>query len=188
LKNHEGTKTQSKTEFEQELAEATEVHSGDPLRYLRSLLFKKAFVFLPFLVSWCLCGKQLASSAVVVMKLNLTKTSTSTRLVFAAFGLGFLCIAPKLLAEETAPEATVASAEEARILERIEHNWRARQERVKSFHFAMSTRITIPKEFFKQHRQENGRTEFKDEHYETPRNQLFDLLRETGSPSGKEAK
>ncbi len=37
----------------------------------------------------------------------------------------------------------------------------------------MSTRITIPKEFFKQHRRENGRTEFKDEHYETPRHELW---------------
>jgi hypothetical protein len=90
-----------------------------------------------------------------------------------AFGLGLLLFAPKLLAEEPGPEPTVASAEESRVLERIENNWRARQERVKSFHFVTSARVTIPKEFFKEHRQENGRTEFKDEHYETPRHQLW---------------
>ena len=95
------------------------------------------------------------------------------RLIFVAFGLALLLFPPKLLADGPTPEPAVASAEESRILERIEHNWRARQERVKSFHFVTSTRVTIPKEFFKEHRQENGRTEFTDEHYETPRNQLW---------------
>jgi hypothetical protein len=81
----------------------------------------------------------------------------------------FLLFAQQLRAEEPA----VASAEETLILARIEKNWRARQARMKSFHFVQNTRITMSKEFFKEHRQENGRTEFKDEHYETPRHQLW---------------
>jgi hypothetical protein len=85
----------------------------------------------------------------------------------------FFPSARSLRAEEPNSEPAVAPAEEHRVLQRIDRNWRARQERVKSFHFVMSTRITIPKEFFKEHRQENGRTEFQDEHYETPRNQLW---------------
>jgi len=107
------------------------------------------------------------------MKSNLMRTSTFARFIFVAFGLGLLLFPPKLPAGKSASEPAGASAEESRVLERIEHSWRARQERVNSFHFVMSTRITIPKEFFKQHRQENGRTEFKDEHYETPRHQLW---------------
>jgi hypothetical protein len=85
----------------------------------------------------------------------------------------FLLFTQESLADEPASQPAATSAEDSQVLQRIEHNWRARQERVKSFHFVTSTRVTIPKEFFKQHRQENGRTEFKDEHYETPRNQLW---------------
>jgi len=85
----------------------------------------------------------------------------------------FFPSARSLRAEAPNSEPAVAAAEESRVLQQIERNWRARQERVKSFHFVTSARVTIPKEFFKEHRQENGRTEFKDEHYETPRHQLW---------------
>jgi hypothetical protein len=85
----------------------------------------------------------------------------------------FFPSARSLRAEEPNSEPAVAAAEESRVLQQIERNWRARQERVKSFHFVTSARVTIPKEFFKEHRQENGRTEFKDEHYDTPRHQLW---------------
>jgi hypothetical protein len=81
----------------------------------------------------------------------------------------FLLSVQTLLAGEQA----LASVEESRVLERIENNWRARQQRVKLFHFVSSTRVTIPKEFFKEHRGESGRTEVRDEHYDTPRHQLW---------------
>ncbi len=67
-------------------------------------------------------------------------------------------------AEEPDRSAKHETSKESAVLKRILANWRARQERVKSFHFVMDRRLTIPKEYFAEHRGENGRTEFHDEH------------------------
>ena len=79
----------------------------------------------------------------------------------------------RLRAKLLAGEPGLISAEDSRVLERIENNWRARQGRVTSFHFVWTTRVTMSKEFLREHRGENGRTEFQDERYETPRHQLW---------------
>ncbi|HEX4071887.1 MAG TPA: hypothetical protein VHX68_11975 [Planctomycetaceae bacterium] len=65
------------------------------------------------------------------------------------------------------------SSKESTVLKRILANWTARQERVKSFHFVWDRRITVPKEYFAEHRSENGRSEFHDEQFAVRDDELW---------------